>query len=315
MSVDTNRFAVDVPDELVGKTILVTGGAGFIGSHLVDALAPVATVRILDDLSTGSTDRVPDGVTVIEGDIRDLQAVEEAVDGVDVVFHLAANASVERSITAPIASHETNIMGTITVLEAARKADARVVSASSTAIYGAPEQLPVTETDRKEPTSPYGVEKLLLDRDTLLYNDLYGLPTVSLRYFNVYGPGQGANDYSGVITIFLDQARRNVPLTIDGDGSQTRDFVHVRDIVQANLLAAVTDSVGQAFNIGSGDSVTIEDLAKQIIETTGSTADLVYTEPRPGDIPHSRADISKARELLGYEPTVSLETGLETLVE
>lgn len=315
MSRDTTGFPIDVPEELVGATVLVTGGAGFIGSHLVNALVDVADVRILDNLSTGSIQEVPEGATLIEGDIRDEQALAEAAEGVDVVFHLAANASVERSIEAPIASHETNIMGSINVLEAARKADARVVSASSTAIYGPPEQLPVAESAGTEPTSPYGVEKMVLDRDTLLYNELYGLPTVSLRYFNVYGPGQGANDYSGVINIFLDQARRGVPLTIDGDGSQTRDFVHVRDIVQANLRAAVTDSVGEAFNIGSGHSVSIEELAKQIVETTGSSSELMYTEPRPGDIPRSRADISKAEELLDYEPTVTLEEGLETLVE
>jgi UDP-glucose 4-epimerase len=305
---------MDVPDALVGDTVVITGGAGFVGSHLAEALVGETEVRILDDLSTGSADRVPEEAVLVRGDVRDEGTVAAAVEGADVVFHEAANASVQRSIAAPRESHDINVGGAVTVLEAARAADARVVSASSTAIYGPPERVPIEESDPKRPQSPYGVEKLALDRDTLVYNDLYGLPTVSLRYFNVYGARQGAGDYSGVIDVFLDQARRGDPITVDGDGSQTRDFVHVRDVVQANLRAAVTDSVGTAFNVGTGESVSIEALAETVRAVTGSSSRLTYTDPRPGDIQHSRADISNARAELGYEPTVDLEAGLEALV-
>ena len=304
---------VDVPAALTETTVLVTGGAGFIGSHIADALVGTAEVRVLDNLSVGTTERLPEDVTFIEADIRDRAAVRNAVEGVDVIFHEAGNASVQRSIEGPVASHRTNVVGSAVVLDAARAVDARVVSASSTAIYGHPEQVPIAESVRKAPTSPYGVEKLALDRDTVLYNELYDLPTVSLRYFNVYGPRQTASEYSGVIDVFLRQAEAGEDITVDGDGSQTRDFVHVRDVVRANLLAAVTDAVGTAFNVGTGESVSIESLARTVHEVTGSSSDLTYTDPRPGDITESCADISKAREHLGYEPTVSLEDGLATL--
>ena len=191
--------------------------------------------------------------------------------------------------------------------------DARVVAASSAAVYGQPESVPVPESARLAPTSPYGVDKLALDAYTRLFADLYGLPTVTLRYFNVYGPRQTAS-YSGVISTFFEQAAAGVPLTVQGDGSQTRDFVHVSDIVAANLLAAATEYTGEVFNVGTGTETRIDELARLIIERTGSNADVRYVERRPGDVRRSCAAIEKATTLLGYDPAVELSDGLESLV-
>jgi UDP-glucose 4-epimerase len=296
------------------SSILVTGGAGFIGSRLVAALADDNDVRVLDDRSRGSRAAVPDAVEFVDGDVRDASTVTEATADVDVVFHLAANISVDRSVAAPIESHRVNVDGTLNVLEAAREADARVVFASSAAVYGEPASIPVAESDRKTPSSPYGAEKLSADRYVRLYADLYDLETVSLRYFNVYGPGGLATDYSGVIDAFLTRARDGDDLPVHGDGTQTRDFVHVSDVVRANLLAAVTDRVGTAYNVGTGESVTINRLAELIVDVTGSDSEIVHTSPRAGDIDESEASIERAREALGYRPRVSLREGLETLV-
>ncbi|WP_207589774.1 NAD-dependent epimerase/dehydratase family protein [Halomontanus rarus] len=297
-------------DQLAGTSVLITGGAGFIGGELAHTLAAPADVTVLDDCSSGDPDRVPSDATFVRGDIRDRQTVSDAMDGVDVVFHEAALVSVAESVETPLESHSRNSTGTLTVLEAARDHDARVICASSAAIYGHPEQVPVSETDPKEPTSPYGLDKLALDHQTRLYHELYGLDTVALRYFNAYGPDQPANDYSGVISIFFERALNDESLVIFGDGEQTRDFVFVDDIVQANLRAAVTDEVGEAYNVGTGTRVTITELAESIIEVTDSDSEIVYEAPREGDIRHSGANISKARDLLGFEPTVSLEEGL-----
>ena len=299
---------------VAGRTIVVTGGAGFIGSRLAATLAGANDVRVLDDLSTGSAGTVPDDAALIEGDIRDPETVSEAMSGADVVFHEAANPSVQRSIEDPIESHSRNVEGTLTVLEAAREEDARVVTASSTAIYGTPETIPVSEDAEPDPSSPYGLEKLTADRYTRLYNELYGLPTVALRYFNVFGPGQTGGDYSGVIDVFLEQARAGEPITVEGDGEQTRDFVHVDDVVRANLAAATTDAVGEAFNVGTGDSVTINELAETIRELTDSESEIEHVDSRPGDVRRSRADVSKATRLLDYRPEIGLEEGLRTLI-
>lgn len=294
-----------------GQRVLVTGGSGFIGGALVDALNAEATVRVLDITPRGDA---PDDVDVIEGDIRDESVLDEAMDGIDTVFHQAAVVSVEESIDDPVRSHSVNVAGTVRTLEAARRHDARVVLASSAAVYGDPECVPVSETDPLEPTSPYGLEKLSIDRYARLYHDLYGLETVALRYFNVYGPGQSGGDYAGVIEAFLERAREGEPLPVHGDGKQTRDFVHIDDVVEANRLAAETDAVGTAYNIGTGRSVTVERLAEQIRDAVDSRSPIVHTDPRAGDIRHSRADISRARERLGFRPTVDLEQGIETLV-
>jgi UDP-glucose 4-epimerase len=293
------------------KSALVTGGSGFIGGHIVETLSADNDVAVLD---TAAGDH-PNGVTAIHGDIRDEATVDAAVEGVDVVFHEAALVSVAESVERPTESHGINATGTLNVLEAARKHDARVVIASSAAVYGDPEETPVDEGQRLEPTSPYGLDKVASDHYARLYEDLYGLDTVALRYFNVYGPGQTGGDYAGVITVFLQQARNGEPITVHGDGTQTRDFVHIDDVVRANLLAAETDAVGRAYNVGTGESVTIRELAELIRDAVGSDSEIVHTDPRPGDIQHSCADIGRARSALGYEPTVDLEAGLRTLVD
>lgn len=294
--------------------MLVTGGAGFIGSHLVDALVRHNDVRVLDDFSTGRPGFVHDDATLYEGDIRDSDLVDEAMAGVDVVFHEAALVDVSRSVSEPIASQAINVDGTLTVLEAARRADARVVVASSAAVYGNPVSLPIDEDHPLAPNSPYGLQKLTIDEYARLYDELYDLPTVPLRYFNAYGPRQTGGDYAGVIAVFLEQARAGEPLTVHGDGTQTRDFVHVSDIVQANLRAATTAETGRAFNVGTGESVTIRELAEIVRRVTGADVPIEHVDAREGDIDRSRADISRARDRLGYEPTRQLEAGLSDLV-
>lgn len=296
-----------------GQSILITGGAGFIGSHLAAALVGENDVTVFDDLSTGDRDRVPEGAEFVQGDMRVGPLIDRVAEGVDLIFHEAAVMSVERSVEDPVGCHDVTVDGTLNVLEAARRAGARVVLASSAAVYGHPEAVPIPEDAPKRPTSPYGLDKLSVDQYARLYTDLYDLETVVLRYFNVYGPGQPAGDYSGVISAFLEQAARGEPLTVHGDGRQTRDFVHVDDVVQANLLAATTDAVGQAVNIGTGTATAIETLAHTVRDVTGAECEIVHTEARPGDIEESQADISRAAETLGYEPAIDLEAGLATL--
>ena len=312
MDVFGDWWHMETDTGLAHDTVLITGGLGFIGGALVESLRDETAVRVLDSDTEGE---VPPGVTLIEGDIREPAVVEEAVAGVDVIFHQAALVAVEDSVNRPIESHTVNVTGTLRILEAARRHDARVVVASSAAIYGEPDSVPVAETDRLEPASPYGLDKLAVDHYVRLYHELYGLETVALRYFNVYGPGQAGGDYSAVIDVFFEQARAGEPITINGDGEQTRDFVHIDDVVRANRLAAETDAVGTAYNIATGGSVTITALATAIAEVVGSDSPLVYGEPREGDIRASRADISRAVTNLGYEPTVDLRSGLETLRE
>jgi UDP-glucose 4-epimerase len=296
------------------KTVLVTGGAGFVGSHLAEALVRDNDVRILDDLSTGERGNVPADATLIEGDVRDSEVVEEAMVGVDTVFHEAALVSVSESVEHPLRSHAITGTGTLVVLDNARRENARVVLASSAAVYGQPDSVPVVETEHKRPASPYGIDKLTADQYARRFSDLYELETVTLRYFNVYGPRQNP-EYSAVVRTFLDQARRGADITVEGDGTQTRDFVHVEDVVQANCRAATTDRTGEAFNVGTGESVTIRELAETVRSVTDSSSDIVHTDPRPGDIDHSRADITEARTALGYEPSVSLTDGLAELAD
>ncbi|EFW90163.1 NAD-dependent epimerase/dehydratase [Haladaptatus paucihalophilus DX253] len=298
----------------VSKTVLVTGGAGFVGSHLVDALVQENDVRILDDLSTGKRSNVNEEATLIEGDIRDSETLDRATENVDLIFHEAGVVSVQQSVEEPMRANEVNLDATLALLERARDLDARVVLASSCAIYGQPTEVPISEDESFSPSSPYGLQKSALDHYALLYEELYGLETVALRYFNIYGPRQSSGDYSGVISIFKRQATNGDPITVDGDGEQTRDFVHVDDIVRANLLAATTEHVGEAYNIGTGDSVTIRELAETIRDVSASSSDIVHTDPRPGDIDESEADISKATEKLGYEPTIPLDEGLSSLL-
>lgn len=300
--------------DLAGQTVLVTGGAGFIGSHLVRTLAPENDVRVLDDFSSGRRDRLPDTVTVHEGDLRDQSVLTTAFDGVDVVFHAAALVSVDESVRRPVESHDRNSLGTVKVLERARETDARVVFSSSAAIYGQPASTPIAESDRKSPCSPYGVDKLAADTYVRLFADLYDLDTVSLRYFNVYGQLPEGGIGGGVIRDFVSRADRGEDLLIEGDGFQTRDFVHVRDVVRANLLAASTTVTGRAYNVGSGQSTTIESLARLIQELHSTEPTVAYTDPRPGDIDESRADISRIESELDFDPTIDLREGLSELL-
>jgi len=223
--------------------------------------------------------------------------------------------SVPESVERPVESHRRNATATLGLLEAARREDARVVTASSVAVYGDPVSIPIHEDLPKQPTSPYGVDKLTLDHYTRLYHDRYGLDTVALRYFNVYGPRQAGGEYSGVISTFLEQAQCGQPITVEGDGSQTRDFVHVSDVVRANLAAATTGGVGAAYNVGTGESVTIRELAEIVQDVTDSTSEIVHVDPRPADVERSEAEISSARRMLGYEPQVDLEEGLRALAD
>lgn len=295
------------------QTILVTGGAGFIGSHLVEAFDPDNDVRVLDDGSTGDLDDLPADVSLVEADVRDAEAVEAAVSGVDLVYHLAAVVSVDASIADPRRSHSINVGGTLTVLDAAREAGARVVATSSAAIYGEPADLPISEDAPAAPRSPYGVDKLAADHYTRRYHDLHDLDTVVLRPFNVYGPGQ-SGEYAGVISTFNRQANAGDPITVHGDGAQTRDFVHVEDVVDAFRLAGTTDHVGEAFNIGTGEAISIRELAETVRDVADSQSDIVHVDPRSGDIEWSQADISRAVDRLGYEPNVDLHTGLRSIL-
>lgn len=297
-----------------GKTVLVTGGAGFIGSHLVEDLAENNTVHVLDRDHLEASSPRSAAAKVYTGDIRNQKLLEEASKDVDVIFHEAAQVSVEESVANPKDSHAVNVSGTLNVLERARDINARVVLASSAAIYGTPQSIPIGESHPKRPESPYGLDKLSVDEYSRLYHELYGLETVALRYFNVYGPRQTGGQYSGVIEVFLDQALNDAPISVHGDGSQTRDFVNVKDVVRANQIAASTEDVGEAYNIGSGSSITISDLASLIRDITGSESEIIHTDPRDGDINQSMADLSRARDELGFDPTVSLREGLKRLV-
>lgn len=300
--------------EIQNQTILVTGGAGFIGSHLVDRLNPDNDVRILDDFRNATDYNIPSEVEVIEGDIRNEKLLSAATDGIDIIFHQAAIVSVEQSIDDPITSEQINVGGTLALLEAARKENARLVYASSTAIYGEPSTIPVSESHPTNPQSPYGAQKLSGDVYVRMYSDIYDLETIALRYFNVFGPRQSGGPYGGVISIFTDQAVEGRPLTIEGDGTQTRDFVHVKDIVQANILAAATNNTGKSYNVGTGNETSVLELAEIIQEITDTKSEIVYDKPRPGDVKHSCANIDMIQQELGFNPTVDLTDGLSELI-
>ncbi|AFO56739.1 UDP-glucose 4-epimerase [Natrinema sp. J7-2] len=250
---------------------------------------------------------------MIEGDIRDDDALDRATADIDIIFHHAALISVEASIRDPERTHDVNVTGTVKLLERARDESARFVFASSAAVYGHPDTVPISEDAPLEPTSPYGLSKLAAERYVRLYADLYDLSAVALRYFNVYGPGQLDGDYSAVISVFVDQAAAGDPITVEGDGSQTRDFVHVDDVVQANLLAATAEETG-TFNVGTGESVSILELAEIVRDLSGSDPEITYTEARAGDIDRSRASVSNIESSLGFEPSLSLEDGLREII-
>ncbi|MFC1652365.1 NAD-dependent epimerase/dehydratase family protein [Planctomycetota bacterium] len=293
---------------------LVTGGAGFIGSNLVKRLLETGDkVTVLDNLMSGYRSNLDhlSGVKFIEGDVCDEKAVNDAIQGVEVVYHLAASVGNKRSIDLPFVDAGINVMGTITVLEAARQANVRkIVSSSSAGIFGELKTLPIGEDHPVEPDSPYGCTKLCMEKLCLSYAKLYDIEAVCLRYFNVYGPNQRFDAYGNAIPIFAFKMQREEPITIFGDGEQTRDFVNVSDVVQANMLGAQAEGVSGAFNIGSGDRVTINRLIEMLQACVGIRAVVTHGPERPGDVRHSLADISAAQESFGFKPSVSLETGL-----
>ncbi|AGN02218.1 nucleoside-diphosphate-sugar epimerase [Salinarchaeum sp. Harcht-Bsk1] len=301
---DVTGEPIRVPD--LGS-VLVTGGGGFIGSHLVDALARHNDVRVLDRFDAGSEAGLPETVTTIEGDVRDRELLSEVVTDVDVIVHLAAQVSVEDSLDDPQRSSETNVAATLDVLELARREDARVVLASSAAIYGDPASIPIHETDPKRPESPYGVDKLAADNYARVYDARFDVPVVVLRYFNVYG----ADANAGVIRAFMERVDAGESLVIHGDGEQTRDFVHVDDVVRATIAAATTPHTGRAYNVGTGERVSIAELAHRVVDAVDDDLPIEYAPPRDGDVDHSLAAIDRARSWLGFEPRVDLETGIE----
>ncbi|MGM0606048.1 MAG: NAD-dependent epimerase/dehydratase family protein [Halobacteriota archaeon] len=301
----------DADRAVTDQTIVVTGGAGFIGSHLAEAFVTENDVTVVDNCTTGVESNVPAEAQFVRGDIRDAATIRNLPDDADIVFHHAGIVSVEESYASPRVSHDVNVGATLSLLEYARRTSARLVFASSCAIYGAVETTPISESHTPSPQSPYGVDKLAADNYVRVFGSCYDVPVVVLRYFNVYGPRQ-SSEYSGVIDVFGRQATSGDPITIDGDGTQTRDFVHVSDVVDANRAAAVTDATGRAYNVGTGVAVSIEELAHEIKRLTDSDSEIVYTDPRPGDVERSRADLTRSRAHLGYEPTVDLTTGLRS---
>jgi UDP-glucose 4-epimerase len=300
---------------------LVTGGAGFIGSHISDRLlADGHRVRILDNFSTGKHENIPtsDNVEVIEGDVGNYDTVRTAMEQVDIVFHEAAIASVAETVGNPLASERVNYRGTLNILEAARHTGVkRVILACSAAVYGDLPELPKHESMAVKPLSPYAVDKLASEQACQMYTHLYGLETVSLRYFNVFGPRQDpSSPYSGVISIFSDYLSQGKQPSIYGDGEQTRDFVYVSDVVEANIKAATAPTAaGKAINIATGGKLSINALLKTISDLKAQPFAPQYKPGRQGDIRHSRADISAARELLDWEPVVAFEDGLKKLFE
>ena len=300
------------------KKALVTGGAGFIGSHLTDALVSSGCqVTVIDDLSTGrlsNLEHVKDKIEFYKGDILDQVILEKAVKNCDVIFHQAAIVSVPWSIENPVNSAMVNEIGTLSVLESARKHNVkRVVLASSSAVYGDDPQLPKRETMVSKPLSPYAVQKLTGEYYARLYNDLYGLETVCLRYFNVYGPRQDpSSPYSGVISIFMSKAVSKEAPFIYGNGNHYRDFVFVDDVVKANLLAAIAEGAsGEVFNIGTGKYVTIDRLWKMTCDLCSLNIKPEYKPTRIGDIVESVANIDNAEKVLGFNPKYSFEKGLK----
>jgi UDP-glucose 4-epimerase len=301
------------------STWLVTGGAGFIGSHLCDALiARGDTVRVLDDLSTGHQANLPEGVTFLEGDVADPARVEQAMDGVEGCFHLAAIASVEKGVTDWIATHRANLTGTITVFDTIRRQGRRipVVYASSAAVYGDVATMPITEATPCRPLSAYGADKFGCEVHARVASAVHGIPTVGLRFFNVYGPRQDpTSPYSGVISIFCQRISAARPIAIFGDGGQTRDFVYVADVVRA-LLAAMDLRPAEAavLNVCTGIPTSVEALAAQIATLTGQALEIRPQPARAGEIRHSLGDPEPANRVLRLTGRTELREGLSLVL-
>ncbi len=302
-------------------TYLVTGGAGFIGGHIVEELVRRGeSVRVLDNFSTGKRDTLAalrESIELVEGDIRSYHIVREAVKDVDYILHQGALPSVPRSINDPITTNEVNVGGTLNLLDAARDAGVkRVVYASSSSVYGANRDLPKNEDMVPLPISPYAVAKLTGEKYCQVFSWTYGLETVGLRYFNVFGPRQDPQSaYAAFIPKFITGMLTDASLVIDGDGTQSRDFTYVSNVVQANLRAAVAEGVGgEVFNIACGQSMSLNEVVEYLRTIIGTTGRISYGPSRPGDVARSLADIGRATERLGYRPEVDLEEGLRRTV-
>ncbi|KPL90716.1 SDR family oxidoreductase [Herpetosiphon geysericola] len=296
---------------------LVTGGAGFIGSHLVDALLQRGdSVRVFDNFSTGYEHNLAHCINEIElvrGDLRDAAAVSQAVAGCDVIFHEGALPSVPRSVSDPLTTDAVNTGGSLHILQAAREHGARrVVFAASSSVYGDTPTLPKVESMAMSPKSPYAVSKMAAESYLKVFHHVYGLETVGLRYFNVFGPRQDpTSQYSGVLARFMTLALQGEPYTMNGTGNQSRDFTYVANVVQANLLAAsVPAAAGKVFNIACGVRVSLNEIVALLNKLVGKELPVIYGPARTGDVEHSLADISAAREVLGFEPSIDIETGI-----
>lgn len=305
------------------QKILITGGLGQVGSYLVDKLCNTTEVTVLDNYSSTTRESVPDNVTVVHDDIMSKRA-REMVTQNDVVIHTAAQISVSRSMDDPLFDLNNNVFGTLNLLEAARNSSVnqgqnsklkKFIYFSSAAVYGNPEYLPIDEAHPQNPLSPYGASKLSGEKYCTMYHKAFGVPTVCIRPFNIYSPRQDpSNPYSGVISKFIERVKNNQSPIIFGDGTQTRDFVSVHDIVDMVLLAIDNKNTeGEVFNVGAGVTTTITELAQNIIDIYGADVDIKFTDGMPGDIKHSSSNISKAR-LIGYEPKVKLHDGLEEFI-
>lgn len=302
--------------------VLVTGGAGFVGSHLVDKLIQEGfDIVVLDNLSTGVLDNIRAHVgkrnfQFVRGDVGVRYVVRRALRDVECVFHLAAIASVNFSMRRPDLVDRVNVSGTINLLEESRRADVKkFLFTSSCAVYGEPVKIPVNEEHPTRPLSPYGASKLAAEHYCMTYHRVYGLETVALRLFNVYGPRQERSPYGGVIGRFIDRLKRGLPPIIFGDGRQTRDFVHVKDVAEALMLAMKAKGcAGMIFNIGSGTEASIREIAERLIRIFGLEVRPIFTRHRAGDIRRMCADIKRAKELLGFEAKTSLDKGLKACV-
>ena len=303
-------------------TYLVTGGAGFIGSNIVEELVRRGQkVRVLDNLITGKLENLlpfKDKITLITGDIRDKKAVAKALNGVDYVIHQAALRSVAKSVEDPFATNDTNVFGTLNLLVAAKKAGVkRVVYASSSSAYGDAKKFPQRETDLPAPISPYGVSKLAAEHYCLTFAKTFGLETVSLRYFNVFGPRQNPESrYSAAIPAILVKMLKNEPPIAEWDGKQSRDFTYVANVVEANLRACVVPKIsGETFNIACGSTTSILDIIRETNKILGLRLKPVYGPKRPGDVRKSYADVSKMKKVLGVKKIVGFEEGLKSTVD
>lgn len=309
-------------NSLKGKKILVTGGAGFIGSHIVDKLVELGSdVIVLDDLSTGNLDNIKhcrDKLEFIKGDIRDQTLVDKLLNGVEFISHQAALRSVPKSVGRPFDYHDVNVTGTLNLyLKAKQKGVQRIVYASSSSAYGERFDFPEKETDSPKPLSPYAATKLFGEYYGYIFTKLYGLEVVSLRYFNVFGSRQSLeNKYAVVVPKFITSLLKDESPPIYGDGNQERDFTFIEDVVEANILALTKDGIGgEVFNIAGGAPQSVNNLLKVLKEITAKDINPVYLEPRPGDVRKTYADIEKANKLLGWQPKVDFRQGLEKTAE